>query len=203
MATDPQTLAAYANAAADYARDWDEQPAPQDMYALLTAYFKPGPTADIGSGSGRDVAWLAAHGFEAQGFDASAELLAQARHKHPSLLFTQSTLPALEGIPDASFQNVLCETVVMHLPPDQLITAVRRLLAVLRHGGTLYLSWRVAAVTERDKAGRLYAAIDKQVVLDQLASGDKVVFDRFEISASSGKPVQRLVIHKALHAWMG
>jgi SAM-dependent methyltransferase len=200
MATDSQTLAAYAEAAADYARDWDEQPAPLDMYALLVAHFKPGPTADIGCGSGRDVAWLTGHGFETVGFDASRELLAQARQSHPGLPFIQATLPALEGISDASFQNVLCETVVMHLPSDQLIPAVRRLLAILRPGGALYLSWRVTAVTERDKAERLYAAIDKQLVLDQLASGDEVVFDRFEISASSGKPVQRLVFHKALHA---
>lgn len=199
MATDPQTLDAYANAAADYARDWDEQPAPLDMYALLTAHFKAGPTADIGCGSGRDVAWLAQQGFQVYGFDASPELLAQARQSHPALPFRQAVLPALEGISDASFQNVLCETVVMHLPPEQLMPAVQRLLAILRPGGTLYLSWRVAAVTGRDKAGRLYAAIDKQAVLDQLAVGDKVVFDRLETSASSGKQVQRLVVYKAEH----
>ena len=200
MATDPQTLAAYEKAAADYARDWDEQPAPLDMYALLTTYFKPGPTADIGAGSGRDAAWLAGQGFETYGFDASPELLALARQRHPGLPFMHAALPALEGIADASFQNVLCETVVMHLPPDQQIPAVRRLLAILRPGGTLYLSWRVAAVTGRDEAGRLYAAVDKQAVLDQLAPGDEVVFDRLETSASSGKQVQRLVVYKAAHA---
>ncbi|HET6552670.1 MAG TPA: class I SAM-dependent methyltransferase [Dyella sp.] len=200
MTTDSRTLAAYADAAADYARDWDEQPAPLDMYALLTTHFKPGPTADIGCGSGRDMAWLAAHGFQVYGFDASPELLAHARQHHPDLSFAVAALPALEGMADASFQNVLCETVVMHLSQEQLIPAVKRLLAILRPGGTLYLSWRVAAVTERDKAGRLYAAIDKQVVLDQLAAGDEVVFDRFEISASSGKPVQRMVVYKGLGA---
>jgi SAM-dependent methyltransferase len=200
MTTDSQTLSAYNKAAVDYARDWDEQPAPLDMYALLTTHFKPGPTADIGCGSGRDLAWLAEQGFEAFGFDASSELLAQARRSHPNLRLVQSSLPALEGIADASFQNVLCETVVMHLPPDQLVPAVRRLLAILRPGGALYLSWRIAAVTERDKAGRLYAAIDKHLVLDQLASGDDVVLDRLETSASSGKQVQRLVIYKALEA---
>lgn len=200
MTTDPQTLDAYANAAADYARDWNEQPAPLDMYALLTGHFKAGPTADIGCGSGRDAAWLAEQGFQVYGFDASPELLAQARQSHPGLPFMPAALPALEGIPEASFQNVLCETVVMHLPPDQLIPAVQRLLAILRPGGTLYLSWRVAAVTGRDKAGRLYAAIDKQVVFDQLTPGDQVVVDRMETSASSGKQVQRLVVYKAQRA---
>jgi hypothetical protein len=62
------------------------------------------------------------------------------------------------------------------------------------------LSWRVAAVAGRDEAGRLYAAVDKRAVLDQLAPGDEVVFDRLETSASSGKQVQRLVVYKALHA---
>lgn len=48
---DRTTLDAYDRHAADYAREWDEQPAPDDMYALLERYFKPGPTADVGCGT--------------------------------------------------------------------------------------------------------------------------------------------------------
>ena len=57
--TDPATLAAYDRAAADYAEERHAQPPPADMQALLLAHFRPGATADIGCGAGRDTAWLA------------------------------------------------------------------------------------------------------------------------------------------------
>ena len=163
---DAPTLAAYDANAAAYAADWLAQEPPGDMYALLRTYFTPGPTADIGCGAGRDTAWLAAHGFEARGFDASAGLLAQARAAHPALRFDAASLPELAGVERGAFQNVLCETVIMHLAPAQVGPSMRSLLALLRPGGTLYLSWRVTDdESKRDPAGRLYAAFDKALVM--------------------------------------
>jgi SAM-dependent methyltransferase len=194
---DAPTLAAYDAHAAGYAAEWLGQEPPQDMYALLRTHFMPGPTADVGCGAGRDTAWLAASGFEARGFDASAGLLAQARAAHPALRFDQAALPGLEGVPRGAFQNVLCETVIMHLPPAQVGASVRSLLALLRPGGTLYLSWRVTDdADKRDPAGRLYAAFDKRLVADELAPTDAILHDEHRVSVSSGKRVQRLVVRR-------
>src|SRR3981189_3243567 len=55
---DQQTLAAYDLDAADFAAQWHDQPAPHDLHALVGRFFRPGPTADIGCGSGREGAWL-------------------------------------------------------------------------------------------------------------------------------------------------
>jgi SAM-dependent methyltransferase len=191
------TLAAYDAQAPGYAAEWLGQEPPEDMYALLRTWFTPGPTADVGCGAGRDTAWLAANGFEARGFDASAGLLAQARAAHPALRFEQAALPELEGVPRGTFQNVLCETVIMHLAPMQVGPSVRSLLALLRPGGTLYLSWRVTDGADmRDPAGRLYAAFDKRVVTDALAPGDAILHDEDRLSVSSGKRVQRLLVRR-------
>ncbi len=195
---DDQTLAAYDANAAAYAADWLAQDAPDDLYALLREHFAPGPTLDVGCGAGRDTAWLATHGYDARGVDASEGLLAQARAAHPALRFDRATLPALDGMPRDAFRNVLCETVIMHLDPAQVGPSVRSLLALLRPGGTLYLSWRVTeSASQRDPAGRLYAAFDKQRVLEALGPRDTVVLDADVISASSGKRIQRLVVRKA------
>lgn len=195
---DAPTLAAYDAHAARYAAEWLGQEPPEDMYALLRTHFTSGPTADVGCGAGRDTAWLAANGFEARGFDASEGLLAQARTAHPALRFDQAALPELEGIPRGAFQNVLCETVIMHLPPEQVGASVRSLLALLRPGGTLYLSWRVTdEAGKRDPAGRLYAAFDKRLVADELAPTDAILHDEERVSVSSGKRVQRLVVRRA------
>ena len=195
---DRPTLAAYDADAATYAADWLAQEPPEDMYALLRAHFAPGPTADIGCGAGRDTAWLAANGFDARGFDASAGLLATARAAHPALRFDEATLPALAGVERGVFQNVLCETVLMHLPPAEIGPSVRSLRALLKPGGTLYLSWRVTdGEDQRDPAGRLYAAFDKSLVTSALAPGDAVLHDEDRVSVSSGKRVQRLLVRRA------
>ena len=195
---DSTTLSAYDADAAGYARTWDTQPPPEDLYEQLRAWFTPGPTAEIGTGSGRDAAWLAAHGFDVHGYDASAGLLAQARAAHPGIPFDFATLPELAGVARGAWQNVLCETVIMHLDVAQVAPSVRALLALLRPGGTLYLSWRVTEdASTRDPAGRLYAAFDKSLVTNELAPGDTIVFDEDATSAASGKRLQRPVIRRA------
>jgi 2-polyprenyl-3-methyl-5-hydroxy-6-metoxy-1,4-benzoquinol methylase len=193
---DPRTLAAYDTAAPSYAADWNGQPAPADMHALLREHFHPGPTIDVGCGAGRDTAWLAANGFEARGVDASEGLLREARAAHPGLRFDLAALPGLAGVERGAFENVLCETVVMHLPASQVAAATRSLAALLRAGGTLYLSWRVTRGDSlRDPAGRLYAAFDADVVRDALA-GLHVLVDREDVSASSGRRVHRLIVRR-------
>ena len=70
--------------------------------------------------------------------------LAQARRLHPGVEFRRASLPELDGVADASFVNVLCETeVIMHLEPVVIPAAVRRFITILKPGGTLYLTWRL------------------------------------------------------------
>jgi len=194
---DQQTLAAYDLEAADFAAQWHDQPAPRDLHALVGRFFRPGPTADIGCGSGREVAWLAAHGFPVvAGYDASTGLLSEARARYPQLTFGTAALPDLAGIPDGSFDNVLCETVIMHLAADAVAPSVERLMAILRSGGILYLSWRVTeGADERDTYGRLYAAFDRRCVTRALA-GATTLLDEQTISASSGKTIHRIIARK-------
>jgi SAM-dependent methyltransferase len=193
---DPRTLSAYDAAAKAFAADWHEQPAPTDLHALIKRFFKPGRTADIGAGSGREVAWLAANGFAAVGYEPSRGLLDEARARYPGLTFVTATLPELAGIPDNTFDNVLCETVVMHLARDEIAASVRRLLAILRPGGTLYLSWRVTKTADqRDAHGRLYTAFDADLVRQALRDA-LVLLDEEVVSASSAKIIHRIVARK-------
>jgi SAM-dependent methyltransferase len=193
---DSKTLQAYDSHAAAFAQDWHEQPPPADLHDIVRRFLRPGPTADIGCGSGREVAWLNANGFPAVGYDPSVGLLAQARARYPQLQFHAAALPALEGIADASLANVLCETVIMHLPRDAIAPSARRLIAILAPGGTLYLSWRVTAGADlRDPHGRLYGAFDVDLVRRETA-GATVLLDEEVVSASSAKTIHRLVVRK-------
>jgi SAM-dependent methyltransferase len=193
---DDATLAAYDRDAEAFANEWAAQPPPSDLHAAVSKFFIPGPTADIGCGSGRDAAWLNASGYPTTGFDASAGLLGEARRRHPQIQFNTAVLPDLDGIAESSFANVLCETVIMHLQPEAVTPAVERLLAILVPGGILYLSWPVTeGADRRDEHGRLYAAFDSGQVLRALAR-THVMLDEQVGSLSSGKLIRRVVARK-------
>jgi SAM-dependent methyltransferase len=194
---DRKTLAAYDHDAAAFARDWHEQPAPSDLQAVVTRFFiEGGLAADIGCGSGREVAWLNANGFSARGFDASDGLLAEARSRYPHLKFAHAELPDLADIAADTFDNVLCETVIMHLERPQVAPSVRRMLDITKPCGIFYLSWRVTDDADhRDAHGRLYAAFDASLVRAELKAAT-LLLDEEVMSASSGKKIHRLVARK-------
>jgi SAM-dependent methyltransferase len=194
---DRSTLAAYDKDAASFAREWHEQPAPVDLQDIVGRFFvKGGATADIGCGSGREVAWLNASGFPASGFDASEGLLAEARWRYPDFKFVHAELPALADVAAGSLDNVLCETVIMHLDRALIAPSVRRMFEIVKLGGVFYLSWRVTDAADlRDGHGRLYAAFDASIVRDELKAATTLL-DEEVVSASSGKKIHRLVAKK-------
>jgi SAM-dependent methyltransferase len=194
VTVDRQTLTAYENAASEFAEEWETQPVPVDMQTLISRFFVPGSVADIGCGSGRDAAWLSGQGFQVTGYDASPGLLEQALLRHPGIEFRVGTLPRLEALGTARFDNVYCETVIMHLPAADVAPAVRRLVSLVRPGGRLYLSWRVNAdrQTRRDDHGRLYTAVDVAEVRAEFASM-LILHDADVTSSSSGKMVHRII----------
>ncbi len=196
VTVDSLTVEAYDRSPDRYADDWHSQPAPSDLHELVLTYFSPGPTADIGCGSGRDTAWLSGQGFEAVGYDVSTGLLEEASRRYPGIPFHVGSLPELAEIDDESFENVLCETVVMHLPADDIPASVRRLCAILRPDGTVYLSWRVTdGQNQRTEDGRLYSAFGSELVLESLEAMT-VLHDSESTSASSGRTVHRLVARR-------
>lgn len=193
---DLQTEAAYEANAVRYSEDWLNQPPPDDMYALLVRHFVPGGrTIDVGCGNGRDAAWLAGQGFDVVGYDNSPALVELARKTFSWVPFHVGRLPMLENV-DVQFDNVLCETVLMHLPAGEVTQAADRLWTLVRPGGVLYVSWRV---TEGEDArlpdGRLYSAFAPDVVRAALHDG-VVLHEEDVTSASSGKRVCRLIVRR-------
>jgi hypothetical protein len=103
---------------------------------------------------------------------------------------------ALKGVPESEYDNVLCETVIMHLHSDLVPASVRALMSLLKPDGILYLSWRVIdGADQRDRHGRLYSAFGKALVVDALSPG-LVLLDEEVTSASSGKKIHRIVARK-------
>ena len=193
---DIPTLAAYDSRPGEFADRWEAEPPATDLHEIIHRFFTPGPTAEIGCGSGRDAAWLMQEGFPTIAFEPSAGLRDEARQRYPALRVEPKALPELEGVPDGSFVNVLCETVIMHLPREAIGPSVRRLLSLLEPNGTLYLSWRVTREhDQRDEHGRLYTAFDRNIVEAELR-GATIMLNDEAVSESSGKVIHRIVARR-------
>ncbi len=157
---DHQTIQTYNARAADYAAA-QRGKTPAALYRLIERVFVPGAsTADIGCGSGRDTAWLVAHGFPAIGYDASPGMLAEARATYPTLDLRQAALPDLAEIPGGAFTNVLCSAVLMHLPAEAIEEALAALCRIVAPGGRLLITYRASETSApREPDGRLYTPI--------------------------------------------
>ncbi len=191
---DQETLAAYDCDASAFVKRWLGEGEPADMYVLFRRFFCPGLTADIGSGSGRDAAWFNANGYRAIGYDISEGLLAEARARYPQVEFRKAALPDLVGVPERHFDNVCCETVIMHLPRAEIVPAVSQLRAILKPGGVLYLSWRINEKTDRrDPDGRLFTAFDIGLLRGALAE-HALLFEGVVERPAGGGYIQRIVV---------
>ncbi|HEX3358518.1 MAG TPA: class I SAM-dependent methyltransferase [Tepidisphaeraceae bacterium] len=94
---DTRTLNAYDQQAHAFAEDWHRQPPPTDLQEIVRQYFRPGITADVGCGSGRETGWLAENGFAAIGIDPSEGLLEEARRRHPGVRFVRGGVAGVGG----------------------------------------------------------------------------------------------------------
>ena len=95
---------------------------------------RPGETClDLGCGNGALTAALVERGLDAFGMDASPEMLALARERHPDLRFTQgdATTFALERPVDVVFSNAMLHWIDRDRHPQ----ALAHVAAVLRPGG--------------------------------------------------------------------
>ena len=104
---------------------------------------------DIGCGSARDLAALHTQGLQVTGIDASDQMLIEARQHHPELAgrLHQGALPdSIPDLPDAPFDNILLNAVLMHIPDGDLFSTALTIKGLLKPEGQLVVS----IPTERD-----------------------------------------------------
>lgn len=140
----PRGSAGYANAAQDLARQYESvafADVHRDVLHLLPE--APAQVLDVGAGSGRDAAALAALGHHVLAVEPTPELLRIARRLHvcPRLRWCSDALPELGGV-RGEFDLVLLSAVWMHLDPRERPVAMRRIGGLLAPGGRIVLTLR-------------------------------------------------------------
>jgi SAM-dependent methyltransferase len=107
---------------------------------------RSGLALDVGAGSGRDAAWLAARGWEVVAVEPAKGMREKARRLHESarIRWLDDALPALAETHrlDYSFDLILLSAVWMHVPTRQRERAFRKLANLLKPGGLFVFTLR-------------------------------------------------------------
>ena len=107
----------------------------------------PASVLDIGSGSGRDAAWLAANGHDVVAVEPSASMrtAAASLHGNPAINWIDDRLPGLGAVSRSglSFDLILLSAVWMHVPERDRPRAFRKMINLLRPGGLMAITLRL------------------------------------------------------------
>lgn len=140
----------------------------RDMLHLFPS--RPSCVLDIGAGSGRDAAALAALGHRVVAAEPTAELRALGRriHADQEIEWVDDALPELPGLTaqERRFDLILLTAVWMHLDERQRTLAMARLVSLLETEGRVVLSLRHGPVP----AGRRMFAVSTEETIS-LAHG--------------------------------
>ncbi len=132
---------------AKYASDRYEsiQPAHLHRWAGELLLNTPLRILDIGSGSGRDAAWLASLGHKVTAVEPSRAMRQEAKRRHPdaSVKWIEGRLPDLpKSLRNETFDLILLSAVWMHIPEKKRRRAFRKLIGLLNKEGILILTLR-------------------------------------------------------------
>lgn len=117
---------------------------PFDRAALevFATLLPAGPVLDVGCGTGRITAFLAALGVPVSGLDLSPGMVEVARREHPALTFGQGSMTSLAA-PDGSLAGVVAWYSTIHVPDEDLPGVFAEFRRVLAPGGLLQLAFQV------------------------------------------------------------
>ena len=205
---DQKTLNDYSQNAQKYIADYEsEAKAPQFLYNLAHVHFKKGGlTYDIGAGTGRDAAYLLESGFDCKAVEPIAEFLNHIKLKYPKIRSVQDQLPALSKIESQSADNIFCCTMLQHLPSQELLSSIHRLVEILKDEGVIVLSWRSSQNNSEREGDRLFSEFTGQQIRDLFISyGCEILFYQQAYSDKTRPeiPFYILVARKKTQALVG
>lgn len=121
-----------------------------EAYAGMSELIAPrgnDPLAlDVGAGSGRDAAWLAAQGYEVVAVEPAAGMRTEGQRRHPDakIRWLDDRLPGLGSVHGLAlgFDLILLSAVWQHVAQIDRARAFRKLITLLKPGGLLLMTLR-------------------------------------------------------------
>lgn len=157
----------YGSTARDYDRKRSHKPCWAREQAAVEEFVKHGPVLDVPIGTGRYLQIYKDKGLPFRGLDASDEMIAKAREKHPDLDAVRGTVLDLP-YGNKQFGTVVCSRLLNWLYPVDMAKAVQE---IRRVGREIVTSIRLGDPGHHEGQGNythsredFYAAIDGLMV---------------------------------------
>ncbi len=157
-----------------------EKASPAQMHAWMNEFLpsSPGAILDVGAGSGRDAAWLAAQGHEVVAVEPSETMrsAAQSLHSDPRITWLDDRLPGLDKVLrlGIAFDVILLSAVWMNVAAADRARALRKLLTLLKPGGIVAITLRQGPV---DPSRQMYPVSVEEVERFARAQGAVMVHE--------------------------
>ena len=141
----------YDAVAAEYTRriagELEQKPFDRALLERFAAAIrKDGTVADVGCGPGHVSRYLHDRGVRVCGVDVSLGMVESARALNPGIEFRRADMRALP-MPDDSLAGIVAFYSIIHIPPDEMVSALRELGRVLEPGAPLLLAFHIGEET--------------------------------------------------------
>ena len=145
----------------------------QKLYDRFEKYLPEGASVlDAGCGSGRDSKHFIEKGYTVTAFDASGIMC-----EYASMLTGQEVrkLTFQEMDYQDCFDGIWACASLLHVPEDELVSVIKKVIAALKPGGVLYASWKYGKGTRfDDHAGRLSCDMDENNIIRYFSDKDGI-----------------------------
>jgi len=143
---DRDLQASYDNVARAYAdqlyMELAGKPFDRERLDLFARRVKAGRVCDLGCGPAQVARYLRDREVDAFGLDLSAGMLTEARRLNPDLQFVQSSMLSL-GLRSEVLDGIAAFYCILHIPRDQVPSALGEMRRVLKPGGLLLLTFHI------------------------------------------------------------
>ena len=146
------TQTSYDQVAIDYAEQFkdemDDKPFDRNcLDRLAREVANLGPICDLGCGPGQIARYLHRQGVPTLGVDLSPRMVAEAQRLNPEIHFHQGNMLALPDADD-SWGGIAAFYCIIHIPPGQVLDALREMKRALKPGGVLLLAFHIGDETK-------------------------------------------------------
>ncbi len=172
---DEETLAVYADYAADYAKRFAQDKPDVHLRKFMSALPTEARVLDLGCGTGRTTAFMVRAGLEAEGWDASPEM-AQLGKDRLGLEIEVKAFDAL--VATEVYDGIYANFSLLHAPKADMPKHLDRIAQALKPGGTFHIGMKTGQGEKRDHLGRFYAFYEDAELTGLLADAGLTVVSR-------------------------
>lgn len=137
------TRTSYNRVASEYARQFSAELDHKPLERHLLDEFvrgSAGRLCDLGCGPGQVAAYLHAAGRDVIGVDLADNMVVEAQHLHPDIMFAQADMRQLPFV-DASFSGIVAFYSLIHIPHAEIPVVMQEMWRVLQPHGEVLIAF--------------------------------------------------------------